>query len=157
MRRELKRRLRQWPSSVRKIGAWPLLPDLRRKELEEAPEPVSDWRFTDQAMTIAVETRPSFPHSVNTFCFTHGAKLYIPAANPSAKKWPEFVRQNPSVRLRIAGKIYSGRVRRVTDAGDIRELLGSLAAKYPAVAAASQGEGLPDYAIYRFDDQATAP
>ncbi len=124
---------------------------------EVVTEPVSDWRFTDPVMTIAVETRPSFPHSVNTFCFTHGAKLYIPAANPSAKKWPEFVRQNPSVRLRIAGKIYSGRVRRVTDAGDIRELLGSLAAKYPAVAAASQGEGLPDYAIYRFDDQATAP
>ena len=118
---------------------------------EEVHAPTPDWSFTDEIMTIAVETRPGFPHSVTTWCFTYGGDLYIPAARPAEKKWPELVRQNPSVRLGIHGKIYPGRLVQQTDRAEFRKLLEPLAAKY------SLGERLssppPDIAIYRFEYQ----
>ncbi len=118
---------------------------------EEVKTPTSDWSFTDEIVTIAVETRPGFPHSVTTWCFVYAGDLYIPAARPAEKKWPELVRQNPSVRLGIDGKIYPGRLVQQTDRAEFRTLLAPLAAKY------SLGDRLsspsPDIAIYRFEYQ----
>ncbi len=120
---------------------------------EVTTEPVSDWSFTDEIGTIAIETRPSFPHSVTIVCFRHQGHLYVPAVNASAKKWPEFVRQNTSVRLKIGGKIYPGRALRVTDRGENRELLRSFAAKYIP---GGDGGNLPDVAFFRFEHAASA-
>ena len=118
---------------------------------EEVNTPVSDWSFTDEIVTIAVETRPGFPHSITTWCFTYGGDLYIPAGGPAAKRWPEFVRQNPSVRLGIDGKIYAGRLVGQLDRADFRSLLEPLAAKYRLDQLASSPA--PDVAIYRFEYQ----
>ena len=124
---------------------------------EVVTEPVSDWSFTDEVRTIAVETRPSFPHSVTIVCFTHGSDLYFPSFNAASKNWPEFVRQNPAVRLEIDGKIYPGRVTRVTtDQGEWRALLGSFAAKYIPGGAAPAGDQLPDVIFFRFEHEAIA-
>ncbi len=111
---------------------------------------VADWSFTDEIQTIAVEVRPSFPHSVTTWCFAHGGELYVPAGGPAAKKWPEWVRQNPSVRLEIEGKIYPGRFSRIIDRTEKRRLLGSLAAKYRLTGLLATDD-LPDVALYRFE------
>lgn len=118
-------------------------------------EPVADWSFTDAYATIAVEVRPSFPHSVTTWCFEHGGDLYIPAGRPGSKLWPELVRQNPSLRLEIDGRIYAGRALRVTDPVARRELLASLAAKYDLpLASLGSEDPLPDVAFFRFVHEA---
>ncbi len=118
---------------------------------EEINAPISDWSFTDEIVTIAVETRPGFPHSITTWCFTYGGELYIPAGGPAAKKWPELVRQNPSVRLGIAGKIYPGRLFQETDPSELPRLLEPLAAKYGL--GGLRSAPAPDVAIYRFEHQ----
>ncbi len=118
---------------------------------EKVRAPVSDWSFTDEILTIAVETRPSFPHSITTWCFTYGGDLYVPAGDPATKKWPELVRQNPSVRLAIDGKIYAGRLVQQTDRVELRKLLEPLAAKYHLGDLSSDPSR--DFALYRFDYQ----
>ncbi len=118
---------------------------------EEVDAPTSDWSFTDEIMTIAVETRPGFPHSITTWCFTYAGDLYIPAGRPAAKKWPELVRQNPSVRLGIDGKIYPGHLVQQTDRSSFRKLLEPLAAKYQLGELPSDPP--PDIAVYRFESQ----
>ncbi len=113
-------------------------------------EPVSDWGFTAGVTTVALETRPGFPHSVTVVCFTHEGRLYIPSFNVSTKKWPEYVRQNRNVRLKIASKIYPGYVERV-DSGERDEILVSFAAKFRPGAEAPGSDQIPDFAFYRFE------
>ena len=117
---------------------------------EVETEPVSDWSFTAGVTTVALETRPGFPHSITVVCFTHEGRLHIPSFNVSTKKWPEFVRQNPSVRLKIAGKIYPGYVERV-DPGERDAILVSFAAKFRPGAEAPRSDQIPDFTFYRFE------
>jgi hypothetical protein len=100
---------------------------------EVVVEPVSDWSFSDEHMLIQVETRPSFPHSITTICFTHRGKLYVPAADAAGKRWPFYVLQDPHVRVKIGDKIYPGRAVRVTDARLRDALITSAGRKYEQI------------------------
>ena len=121
-----------------------------RRYGEVVTETVSDCTFTAGVTTVALETRPGFPHSVTVVCFTHEGRLYMPSFNVSKKKWPEYVRQNPNVRLKIASKIYPGYVERV-DAGEIDAILGSFAAKFRPGAEAPRSDQISDFTFYRFE------
>ena len=92
--------------------------------------PVSDWSFTDEHNLIAVETRPSAPHSVTTICFAHEGKLYVPARNGASKSWTHYAVSDPRVRLRIDGKVYPARATRVANPSEAAELLTAARAKY---------------------------
>jgi hypothetical protein len=111
-------------------------------------EPVTDWSFTDEHMTIAVETRPGFPHSVTTICFVHEGQLYVPSLEPRGKKWPYYILDNPNVRLKIGDKVYPGRAVRVTDL-TLDDVRASAAVKYPRLS--EQGDELPEIWLYRID------
>ena len=117
---------------------------------EVVPGPVGDWAFSDEHRTIAVETRPGFPHSVTTICFTHEGRLYVPALRPQGKRWPFFVLENSHVRLKIGDKIYLGRAHRVLDDSLFEGLLASAQEKYPQLGA-SDGEALPEIWVFRID------
>ena len=97
---------------------------------EVVTDPVTDWSFTEEYQTIEVETRPSFPHSITTVCFTHAGQLYIPSRNPREKRWPRYVLDDPRIRLRIGGQIYERRAVRVSDTLELEELFGALGRKY---------------------------
>lgn len=119
---------------------------------EVVTEPVDDWSFTHDVTTVALETRPRFPHSVTVVCFTHGPDLYVPSLRPATKRWPEYVRQNPAVRLQIEGKLYPGRLTRVNRGDEEwRVVLGSLAARFGPIAPPPGDARLPDVIFFRFE------
>jgi hypothetical protein len=95
--------------------------------------PVDDWSFTDEHSLIAVETRPSAPHSVTTVCFTVDGDLYVPAQEASTKSWTHYAVSNPAVRILVDGRIYPVRATRVSDPSLIQRLRDAIAAKYDFV------------------------
>lgn len=111
--------------------------------------PITDWTFTDEHMQIQVETRPSFPHSVTTICFTHEGQLYVPALNPRGKSWPFFALANPHVRLRIGDKVYLGHAHRVSDL-DVDAVVASAARKYPQIGE-QERDALGEVWLFRID------
>ncbi len=112
-------------------------------------DPVDDWSFSDAHPLIQVESRPWFPHSVTTICFTHEGVLYVPAGNPRGKNWPHFVLDDPRVRLKIGDKIYRGRARRVSGEEVSDAMLASARAKYEQMPASR--EDLPEIWLFRID------
>ena len=114
------------------------------------PGPVEDWSFSDAYQTIAVETRPGFPHSITTICFTHEGQLYVPALRPQGKRWPFFVLENSHVRLKIGDKIYLGRANRVLDESAFESLRASAQKKYPQLGE-QDPESLPEIWVFRID------
>ena len=117
---------------------------------EVVPGPVEDWTFTDEHLTIAVESRPGFPHWVTTICFTHEGRLYVPALRPQGKRWPFFVLENSHVRLKIGDKIYLGRAHRVLDESQFDGLLAAAREKYPQLGVSEQ-DALPEIWVFRID------
>src|SRR5262245_28767823 len=66
-----------------------------------ASAPADGWSFTNELSTIQVETRPSDPYSVTTWCVTDGKQLWVPSRGAAKKQWVQNVLTDPHVRLRI--------------------------------------------------------
>ena len=60
---------------------------------QEVPYP-KNWAFTEEHLTIKVETNPEDPHSVTTLCFVLDGKLTIPAMEGHTKQWPKYAEQD---------------------------------------------------------------
>ncbi|MEE8558269.1 MAG: hypothetical protein V3T14_10330 [Myxococcota bacterium] len=122
--------------------------------------PVSDWTFTDEHMTIALETRPAKPHSVTTVCFTHEGALYVPAQQGASKSWTHYAVSDPRVRLKIGDKVYPARATRVTDSSLAPALRAAASEKYD-FDAGDDDPDLEDIWVFRLDpspsDVAGAP
>ncbi len=122
--------------------------------------PVSDWTFTDEHMTIAVETRPAAPHSVTVVCFTHEGALYVPAQRGASKSWTHYTISDPRVRLKIGDKVYPARATRVTDESLAPHLRAAASKKYD-FDAEDDDPDLEDIWVFRIDsfpaDVAGAP
>jgi len=114
---------------------------------ESAPYP-KDWSFSDDYRTIAVETRPDDPHSVTTLCFVHKGMLYVPAQAGSKKQWPQFVLEDPRVRLKIGEKIYYAKAERVLPL-ELADYAESVAAKYPEIGDRPPDEFPDDIWLFR--------
>ena len=121
-----------------------------RLQGEVEPGPVSDWSFSDEHQLIQLETRPGFPHSITTICFTHNGKLYVPAAGGADKKWPYYVLADPSVKVRIDGRVYLGRATRISDTKLRDALIESAGRKYSRIAERS-AEQLANVWVFRID------
>jgi hypothetical protein len=94
-------------------------------------EPVSDWRFTDDDVTVAVETQGEwFNHSVTTLAVAVGPYLYIPAREGFRKRWVANAVRDPRVKIGVDGRIYKGRATRVTDPDEAGEVGKSQLRKY---------------------------
>jgi hypothetical protein len=116
---------------------------------EEVPYP-EDWSFTDDAFTIAVESRPEEPHSVTTLCFVHDGALHVPALRGSSKDWPTFVLEDPRVRLKIGDRVFVARATRV-EPDDPAPYFAAAAAKYEAMAERDPDDIAEDLWLFRID------
>jgi hypothetical protein len=66
-------------------------------------EPVTDWSFVDDSF-VDLETRPDDPYSVELNYIVRDGKLYIDPME--GRKWFEYLRANPNVRVRFGDTIY---------------------------------------------------
>ena len=82
---------------------------------EVVAEPVTDWSFVDDAF-VHLEVRPSDPYSVELNYFVRDGKLYIDPAE--GRRWLEYIREDPRVRVRFAGKVYPATAVLVRSPGD---------------------------------------
>jgi hypothetical protein len=108
----------------------------------------ADWEFSNDSMTIAVESNPRAPHSVTTICFLHEGQLYVPARDGSSKTWPQYVLTDPQVRLKIGGSVYLARADRVEDA-DMETIFQSAVEKYRSRASELEGQSFEDVWLFR--------
>ena len=79
---------------------------------EVAEEVVEDWSFVDDAF-VDVEFRPDDPYSVELNYFVKDGKLYLDPAE--GRKWLDYLRADPRVRVRFGDTIYERRAVLVED------------------------------------------
>jgi hypothetical protein len=98
---------------------------------EVAREAVADWRFTDDDITVAIETRGRwFDHSVTVLAIAAGSHLYIPSREGFRKRWVKNVLEDSRVRIGVDGRIYNGRAKRVQDTDEANRAARSMVQKY---------------------------
>ncbi len=83
---------------------------------EEVAEPVADWSFV-QDRFVDLETRPDDPYSVELNYFVRDGKLYIDPAE--GRRWLEYIRADPRVRVRFGGKVYPLKAVLVGEPGEL--------------------------------------
>jgi hypothetical protein len=103
---------------------------------ELGPSEVSSWESVSEGKTAQLETRPSDPHSVNTWFVGIGPALYIPTSmilgpkEPSGRSWVTHVSAAPEVRVRIDGVVYERVAVRVTDSAEYDRARTALEKRY---------------------------
>jgi hypothetical protein len=70
---------------------------------EVAREIPDDWSFLSDPF-VDLETRPSDPYSVELNYTVRDGRLYIDPAE--GRRWLDFIREDPRVRVRFDGVIY---------------------------------------------------
>lgn len=98
---------------------------------EEVTDPVTDWSFTEQYLTVTLEVRASDPYSVNTSSLLHEGVLYVPSGRGGDSRWAQFLLQDPSMRLRVGNKLYQVRATREENPLLLRELYEAWEQRYP--------------------------
>jgi hypothetical protein len=66
-------------------------------------QPVQDWTFANDRF-VDLETRPEDPYSVELNYIVRDGQLYIDPAE--GRKWLEYIRADPNVRVRFGDSIY---------------------------------------------------
>lgn len=96
-------------------GPFLMLPGgaLRGEPVQEA---VSDWSFADDRF-IDLEVRPSDPYSVEINYTVRDGRLYIDPAE--GRRWLDYIREDPNVRVRLDGKVYAARAVLVEDPAEL--------------------------------------
>ena len=95
--------------------------------------PVADWSYTDQYVTVMIQTRPWYglPHSVMIWCIAQGDQLYVATSGAATRSWPRDVARDPHVRLKIGERVYDQTLALVTDPAERAAVLESKRKKYP--------------------------
>jgi len=105
-----------------------------RGPIHEGPPP--SWSEIADVETIQLETRPSDPYSVNTWCGVDAGRLYVPtslihgADDPMEREWVRNVLDDPRVRARIEGTVYPLTAVRVEDEQELQRARTTLLEKY---------------------------
>ncbi len=94
-------------------------------------QPVTDWRFTDDEVTVAIETRGNWiDHSVTVMAMADGPYLYVPSREGYRKTWVKNIARDPLVRIGVDDRIYRGRAVRVLDPVEAARASRALVRKY---------------------------
>lgn len=117
---------------------------------------MTDWSFATEVEQAQLETRPSDPHSVNTWFATVGPDLYVPTSmilgpkTPSERSWVTHVAEDDRVRIRLGDTVFERRARRVPEASsEYRTARRALEARYEI--AVSDRDPSRTIWIYRLD------
>lgn len=98
---------------------------------EPVTQSVADWRFTDDDVTVAIETRGDWiDHSVTVMAMADGPDLYVPSRQGYRKTWVKNIARDPIVRIGVDGRIYRGRAVRVLDPVEAERASRALIRKY---------------------------
>lgn len=97
----------------------------------EEPCTAADWDAYADAREVEVEVRPKRPRSVTTWSVVHEGALHLSADFLTPwKRWPYQVLEDPRIRVRVAGRIFACRARRVDAPAAIAALREAAAVKY---------------------------
>lgn len=78
----------------------------------------SSWAdVVSESGTLDLETRPDDPYSVRVGYTLRDGKIYIDPAEE--RGWYQHLKANPSVRVRLNGRVYRARSVPVTDAAEL--------------------------------------
>jgi hypothetical protein len=97
---------------------------------------VRDWSSSSGTETAQIETRPTDPHSVNTWFVAIGKDLYVPTSmilgpvDPTERGWVGHVQQDPRVRIRLDGVVYERTATRVSEPAELAAARSALEEKY---------------------------
>jgi hypothetical protein len=83
---------------------------------EVAEETPADWSFVTDPF-VDLETRPSDPYSVEVNYTVREGRLYIDPAE--GRRWLDFIRDDPRVRVRFGGVVYPLQAVRVEDPAEL--------------------------------------
>jgi hypothetical protein len=97
---------------------------------EVVTTPVDDWSFAQGLETIAIETRPDEPYSVNVWFVSQGPRLWVASGGGSETKWAKNLTADPRVRLLINGKLYERMAVPANDQVEQEEVLVLYQTKY---------------------------
>ena len=64
---------------------------------------MGDWSFVADTF-VDLEVRPSDPYSVELNYIVKEGRLYIDPAE--GRRWLDYIREDPRVRVRFSGKVY---------------------------------------------------
>jgi hypothetical protein len=92
-------------------------------------EPVGDWSFVDAVDVVQIETRPDAPYSVSTWLTRVDNGIYVFAGDDESP-WVQNILEDPTVRVRIDGRIYELLAVGVTHLEIKRVFLEAMRAKY---------------------------
>jgi hypothetical protein len=98
---------------------------------EPVTTPVTDWSFTDQIPQIKIQTQTPYllPHSVTIWCAVYNGNLYVTSYR--GRQWVEDIIRDPSVRLKIADKVFDRTLSIVDDPAEKAGVLQAKGRKYP--------------------------
>jgi hypothetical protein len=119
------------------------------------PATVHDWSFAEPIETAQLETRPTDPHSVNTWFAWIGERLYVPTSmilgpkDPAERSWVVHVSQDARVRIRLGDSVYERTAVRVTDPAEYDAARAALERRYELEVEDRDPER--DIWIYRLD------
>lgn len=84
---------------------------------EQAPEPVSDWRFANDVPLCQIQIAAGWrPHAINLNCMaTDAGELFLSCSVCETKYWAGEVEFNERGRLRLNGVVYPVILNRVAD------------------------------------------
>jgi len=111
----------------------------------------ANWDFSEEAYTVAVETRPEDPHSVTTLAWVHEGSLHVPAMNGTNKRWTQIVLDDSRVRIKVGERVFPAKLVRVAFV-DLEPFLDSAAVKYSQIAENREdGEFPEDILLFRVE------
>jgi hypothetical protein len=127
---------------------------------EVVTEPIQDWSMTGSTQYVDVESRARWlPYSSGTWFMVLDGELFILLPRLFGTGLEQRLQEDPSARIRIDGRIYSGRVSLVSDGLKLGSLLGPLLRRTMSMEVAGEarpvsgGSGLESggIAIYQFE------
>ncbi|MCP5057757.1 MAG: hypothetical protein GY937_13690 [bacterium] len=127
---------------------------------EVMTEPIPDWSMIGSTQYVDVESRARWlPYSRSTWFMVLDGELFILLPRLFGTGLEDRLQEDPSVRIRIEGRVYAGRVSLVSDGQKLGSLLSPLLRRTMAVEVAGDarsvsGEGGLEsggIAIYQFE------
>jgi hypothetical protein len=98
---------------------------------QEVAGPIADWHFSDDDVTVAIETRGDWlDHSVTVMAVADGAYLYVPSRQGYRKSWVQNIARDARVRIGVDDRIYSGQAIRVLDVAEAERASRAMLRKY---------------------------
>lgn len=89
------------------------------KSLQGIEADAESWEFAAEFKIMQLETRPLNPYSVFHRVVLKHYNLYLYAAEH--RRWHDYIKQDPEVRVKLGDKIYRARAVEVTDPEELKD------------------------------------